>query len=93
MSAYHVDFPERTIAQVITVMKSYCRVTNKVPHLVAIVEGTMLEHDAWRKVANDYLIAKAQNRNVDFSGKPATKGEDDGSTSDYFAELSSSDGD
>ena len=83
--ATEVNFPERTIAQVIAIMRNYCRVTNRVPYIVAIVEGTSLERDAWRKVANDYLIAKAQHRNVDLAGNPIVKGEEDGSSDYDFA--------
>ena len=72
-----VGFPERTIAQVITVMKAYCRNTGKVPILVALVEGTSEEYNAWRKVAVDYLTAKAKNRKIDLAGNPVTQGEND----------------
>lgn len=64
-----VEFPERTIAQVIAVMRAFCRATNKVPYLVAIVEGTSEEAIAWRKVAIDYLTAKATGRKVNPAGE------------------------
>ena len=85
MPAYIVDFPERTIAQAITVMRAYCRATNKIPQIVALVEGTSAERDAWRKVANDYLTARAKGRKVDLAGRPIDQGEKNGSPDYDFA--------
>lgn len=62
-------FSEHTIAQAITLLRSFCRVRNKVPYTVALVEGSVLERDAWRKVAIDYLTAKATGRKVNAAGE------------------------
>lgn len=78
-------FSERTIAQAITLLRSFCRVKGKVPYLVALVEGQEAERDAWRKVATDYLTAKAVGRKIDFTGNPVSQGEKNGSNDYDFA--------
>lgn len=53
-----VGFPERTIAQAIVVCRVMCEAKQRIPYIVAIVEGTNAERDAWRQVAIEYLKAK-----------------------------------
>ena len=79
-----VEFPERTIAQVITLLRSFCRTKGKVPYLVALVEGTDAERDAWRKVAIDYLTAKAKGVKSDLLGKDEPTGE---SNDEAYSEI------
>lgn len=55
-----VGFPEELIAEVIVFMRAFCKAENAVPYIVAIVEGSSGEAVAWRKVAIDYLTAKAK---------------------------------
>lgn len=83
MQAVVCPFSEHTIAQTIAVMSNFCRATRKIPYLVAVVEGTSAERDAWRQVAIDYLTAKAEHRNVNLAGQPAIKGEESDSPYDY----------
>lgn len=59
MSAY-ADFPERTIAQALVVVKAYCNAMGRVPVGVRLLWGLPSVDIAWRKAAVDYLTAKAK---------------------------------
>lgn len=60
MEATVCPFDERTIAQGIVVCRAFCAAMNKVPYIVALVEGRDAERDAWRQVSIDYLTARAK---------------------------------
>lgn len=70
-----MSFPERAIAQAITVMRTYSRTTGRFPLLVQLVRGQSAEAIAWRQVATRYLTAKAEGHKVDFVGNIIQKEE------------------
>lgn len=76
-------FSERTIAQAIAVLRVACRTRNSVPRIVALVEGTSAEPDAWRKVAVDFLTAKADGRKVTISGNVINEEKQDAADYDF----------
>jgi succinyl-CoA synthetase beta subunit len=83
-----MSFPEKTIAQVITVLRAQVRAGAREPSIgVQLAEGTTEEAASWRRWAIDYLTAKAKGvkyvdpnavEREDFYGEIAGKrGEDD----------------